>query len=172
VEKSAHGICRDRGRHADDGTDRHQRILRQTLEIENCLHTYFHVGDIRRGFSSPACRARRSDDFAAGGNGARKVENDSVLRITKETNRVYPDTRHRGNPRRKSQAHHSRGKIQFPIHRRLESVDDAEIAGRFRPGGTQNMVCVESGNVKQNKISLAPGKTTALKVVLSSAPLK
>ena len=31
----------------------------------------------------------------------------------------------------------------------------------------QQMVCVESGNVKQNKISLAPGKTAALKVVLA-----
>jgi hypothetical protein len=34
------------------------------------------------------------------------------------------------------------------------------------------MVCVESGNVKQNNISLAPGGTADLKVVLSSAPLK
>jgi len=35
-----------------------------------------------------------------------------------------------------------------------------------------NMVCVESGNVKQNKISLGPGRTAALKVVLSSSSLK
>ena len=33
------------------------------------------------------------------------------------------------------------------------------------------MVCVESGNVKQNKISLAPGQAAALKVVLSSQPV-
>ena len=30
------------------------------------------------------------------------------------------------------------------------------------------MVCVESGNVKQNKIFLAPGTAAALKVVFSS----
>ena len=42
----------------------------------------------------------------------------------------------------------------------------------FDPAEHRQMVCVESGNVKQNKISLAPGKTSALKVVLSSAPLK
>ena len=41
----------------------------------------------------------------------------------------------------------------------------------FDPAEHRNMVCVESGNVKQNKISLAPGKTAALKVVLSSHPL-
>lgn len=34
------------------------------------------------------------------------------------------------------------------------------------------MVCVESGNVKQGKIILAPGKTAALKVVLGSAPMR
>jgi hypothetical protein len=34
------------------------------------------------------------------------------------------------------------------------------------------MVCVESGNVKQNKLSLAPGNASALKVILSSVSLK
>jgi hypothetical protein len=33
------------------------------------------------------------------------------------------------------------------------------------------MVCVESGNVKQNKLTLAPGEQTTLKAVLSTAPL-
>jgi D-hexose-6-phosphate mutarotase len=36
----------------------------------------------------------------------------------------------------------------------------------------KHMVCVESGNVKQNKISLAPGQTASLNVALNSAPLK
>ena len=42
----------------------------------------------------------------------------------------------------------------------------------FDPAEHRQMVCVESGNVKQNKISLAPGKTSALKVVLSSAAVE
>jgi hypothetical protein len=33
------------------------------------------------------------------------------------------------------------------------------------------MVCVESGNVAENKITLAPGKSASLKVVLSSQPI-
>jgi len=41
----------------------------------------------------------------------------------------------------------------------------------FDPAEHKHMVCVESGNLKQNKISLPPGKTTNLKVVLSSQPL-
>jgi D-hexose-6-phosphate mutarotase len=32
----------------------------------------------------------------------------------------------------------------------------------------EHMLCVESGNVAQNKITLAPGKSASLKVVLSS----
>ena len=35
----------------------------------------------------------------------------------------------------------------------------------------RNMVCVESGNVMDNKITLAPGKKASLKVKLSSKPL-
>jgi D-hexose-6-phosphate mutarotase len=38
----------------------------------------------------------------------------------------------------------------------------------FDPAEHKHMICVESGNVGRNKMSLAPGKTTALKVVLSS----
>jgi D-hexose-6-phosphate mutarotase len=34
------------------------------------------------------------------------------------------------------------------------------------------MVCVESGNVKADKLSLAPGKETSLKVVISSVTRK
>ena len=40
----------------------------------------------------------------------------------------------------------------------------------FDPAEYRQMVCVESGNVKQNKISLAPGKSSAVKVVISSRP--
>jgi len=47
-----------------------------------------------------------------------------------------------------------------------------ENAGGFRSGGTPSNGLCGTGNVKQNKLSLAPGKTSALKVVLSSAPLK
>jgi D-hexose-6-phosphate mutarotase len=36
------------------------------------------------------------------------------------------------------------------------------------PAEYKNMVCVEAGNVKKNKLSLAPGKSSAMKVVLDS----
>jgi len=143
-----------------------------TLEFENCLHTYFHVGDIG-AVSLAGLQGAPFDDFAAGANGTRRVENDSVLRITKETNRVYPN-------------HAGTVEIRDEKFRRTIRVEKSgsnstvvwnpwttqKLPDDFDPAEHKHMVCVESGNVKQNKISLAPGKTSALKVVLSSAPLK
>ena len=68
---------------ANDGCD-------ETLEIENCLHTYFQVGDIGAVYLT-GLRNAPFNDFAAGDTGTSKVEHDPVLRIAKETNRVYPD---------------------------------------------------------------------------------
>ena len=144
----------------------------ETLEIENCLHTYFHVGDIG-AVSITGLQSAPFDDNAAGGNGARKVENDSILRITKETNRVYPDNTATVEVRDDS----------FKRTIRVEKINSKstvvwnpwttqKLPDDFDPAEHKHMVCVESGNVKQNKILLAPGKTAALKVVLSSTPLK
>jgi D-hexose-6-phosphate mutarotase len=142
----------------------------KVLEIENCLHTYFHVGDIAQ-VSITGLKDAPFDDFAAGAGGARKMENDAMLRITKETNRVYPDTT---GP---MEIHDTK------LHRvvRIEKSGSAstvvwnpwttQLMSDFDPAEHKHMVCVESGNLKQNKISLPPGKTTALKVVLSSRPI-
>ena len=43
----------------------------KTLEIENCLHTYLHVGDIG-AISLAGLQGAPFDDFAAGAGGARK----------------------------------------------------------------------------------------------------
>jgi D-hexose-6-phosphate mutarotase len=142
------------------------------LEIENCLHTYFHVGDINQVFLT-GLQGAPFDDFAAGANSARKVENDSVLRITKETNRVYPDTTGTVEIRDENlkrtirvEKFNAKSTVVWNPWTTQKLPDD------FDPAEHRQMVCVESGNVKQNKISLAPGKTSALKVVLSSSSLK
>jgi D-hexose-6-phosphate mutarotase len=41
----------------------------------------------------------------------------------------------------------------------------------FDPAEFRQMVCVESGNVKQNKLSLAPGRSATLKVELRTRKL-
>ena len=102
-----------------------------------------------------------------------ELENDSALRITKETNRVYPDST-------STVAIHDE-KLQRMI--RVEKFNSKstvvwnpwttqKLPDDFDPAEHRHMVCVESGNVKQNKILLAPGKTAALKVVLSTGPLQ
>jgi D-hexose-6-phosphate mutarotase len=150
---------------ANDGCD-------EPLEIENCLHTYFHVGDIG-AVSLTGLQNAPFDDFAAGDNGIRKVEHDAVLRIAKETNRVYPDNAatveiidEKLQRKIRVEKFNSHSTIVWNPWTTQKLPDD------FDPAEHKHMVCVESGNVKQNKISLAPGKTSALKVVLSSAPLK
>jgi len=143
-----------------------------SLVLENCLHTYFHVGDIG-AISLTGLQGAPFDDFAAGAAGARQVEEDPALRIPKETNRVYPDNTAAVEIRdemlnrviRVEKSHSQSTVVWNPwtSQKMPEDFDQAEH---------RQMVCVESGNVKQNKITLAPGKTSALKVVLSSAALK
>ena len=142
------------------------------LELENCLHTYLYVGDIAAVFLT-GLRNATFNDFAAGNTGTRKVELEEVLRIGQETNRVYPfnpDTVevHDENLKRviRVEKFHSKSTVIWNPWTTQKLPDD------FDPAEHKNMICVESGNVKQNKLALAPGKTAALKVVLSSAPLK
>ena len=138
------------------------------LEIENCLHTYFQVGDIS-AVSLTGLQGAAFDDFAFGAGGARRAADTSALRITQETNRVYPD--HAATVEIRDE------KLQRVI--RVEKFNSQstvvwnpwttqKLPDDFDPAEHKNMVCVESGNVKQNKLSLAPGKSSALKVVVSS----
>lgn len=143
----------------------------KAVEIENCLHTYFHVGDINQ-VSIVGLQNMPFDDFAAGAGGARKVENDLMLHITKETNRVYPNTPgdveiHDKKFRRKIRIEKS-GSADTVVWNPWTT----QFMSDFDPVEHNRMVCVESGNVKQNKITLAPGKTSTLRVELSSAPLQ
>jgi D-hexose-6-phosphate mutarotase len=145
---------------------------KQTMEIENCLHTYFHVGDIGQ-ISLAGLQGAPFDDFAAGAAGARQVENDSGLRIAKETNRVYPDNSATVEIRDEQlqrvirvEKFNSQSTVVWNPWTTQKMPDD------FGPAEYRQMVCVESGNVKQNKIPLAPGKTSSLRVKLSSASLK
>ena len=143
-----------------------------TLEIENCLHTYFHVGDIG-AVSITGLQATPFNDNAAGAAGALKMETDSVLHIGKETNRVYPDhttaVEIRDDKFQRTirvEKYNSQSTIVWNPWTTQKMPDD------FDPAEHKHMVCVESGNVRQNKLSLAPGKTSALRVVLSSLKVK
>jgi D-hexose-6-phosphate mutarotase len=143
----------------------------ETFEIENCLHTYFQIGDINQT-SISGLEKLPFDDFASGANGARRPAENSPLRITRETNRVYFDSPEAveirdENLRRviRVEKSDSKSTVVWNPWTTQKLPDD------FDPPEHAQMVCVESGNVKQNKISLAPGKTAALKAIISSKPI-
>ncbi len=140
----------------------------ETLEVENCLHTYFQVGDIS-AVSLTGLQGAAFDDFAFGRGGARASAENTPLRITQETNRVYPDNAATVEiideklwRKIRVEKFNSKSTVvwnPWTTQKMPEDFDSAEH---------RQMVCVESGNVKQNKILLAPGKSSALKVVVSS----
>ena len=137
------------------------------LDFENCLHTYFAVGDIRDVSIAGLKGATYLDKTD---QGARKLETAEAIRITAETDRVYPDTP-------------GAVEIHDAKFRRTIRVEKSNSASTvvwnpwmtqrmpdFDPAEHRRMVCVESGNVGQNKISLPPGQTAGLKVILGSRP--
>jgi len=143
----------------------------EALEIENCLHTYFQVGDINSVLLA-GLQGMPFDDFAAGANAARKPASDAPLLVTQETNRVYPDhtgaVEIRDEKLRRTirvEKFGSRSTVVWNPWTTQKLPDD------FDPAEHRQMVCVEAGNVKQNRISLAPGNSASLRVVLSSQPL-
>jgi D-hexose-6-phosphate mutarotase len=137
------------------------------LEFEECLHTYFAVEDIAatsivglKGVSY----LDKVEDFA------KKTEGNDEIRIASEVDRVYLD---------------AKGALEIRDARlgrviRIEKensastivwnpwMDKAQQMPDFGNEEYQNMVCVESGNVKANGIVLGPGQTSTLKVTLSS----
>jgi glucose-6-phosphate 1-epimerase len=140
----------------------------ETLEIENCLHSYFHVGDIE-AVGITGLEGAAYDDYASGATGLRRTETGPVLRVTQETNRTYPG--HTGPVEIRDEKlgrtirvekFNSRSTVVWNPWTTQKLPDD------FDPAEHRQMVCVETGNVKQDKILLAPGKTADLKAVVSS----
>lgn len=132
----------------------------RSFDFENCLHTYFAFGDILDVSIAGLKGAHYLDKTD---KRARKLESAAAIRITAETNRVYPDTP-------------DTVEIRDAKFRRAVRVDKSGSAATvvwnpwttqlmpdFDPAEHRQMVYVESGNVGQNKITLAPGATTVIK---------
>jgi len=138
------------------------------VRFENCLHTYFHVGDIS-AVSVTGLAGAPFDDFAHGANGAPRPGDNDDLRINQETNRVYPDSsspveivdRALGRVIRVEKTGSSSTVVWNPW-------TTQKMPGDFGPEEYREMICVESGNVKQNAMTLASGESTSLTVTVSS----
>jgi D-hexose-6-phosphate mutarotase len=142
----------------------------QQFNFENCLHTYFHVGDIGQvsvvGLKG-ASYLDKIDSYA------QKVEHSDAITITSEVDRTYLDTTstveiHDRALRRKILVEKSGSNstvVWNPWIAKSQQMPD------FGDDEYKQMICVESGNVGRNKIALAPGCSSVLRVTLSSAPL-
>ena len=137
--------------------------------FESCLHTYFQISDIHAvsitGLQNVAYHDKVEDLDA--------LETATVIRFDREVDRVYFDTT-------------STTEIIDPGLKRTILVEKSgsdstivwnpwiEKSKRMADFGDDEylqMVCVESGNVSANKITLPPGECAVLKVNVSSEPL-
>ncbi len=141
-----------------------------TFDFENCLHTYFAVGDI----STLQVVGLQGVDYLDSLEGhQRKTEVNDAIRFTGEVDRTFINTRHRVE-------------IHDPAWRRRIRVEKtggvstvvwnpwiakAKAMTDFGNEEYQRMVCVESGNVATNQITLAPDEAATLTMKLSSEAL-
>jgi D-hexose-6-phosphate mutarotase len=140
------------------------------LEFEECLHTYFSVDDIAATTITGLTGHSYLDKVA---NFAKKTETGDAIKITSELDRVYLDATgtvdihdaRLGRTIRVAKKNSSSTVVWNPWIAKAQQMPD------FGNDEYQNMVCVESGNVSANKLTLAPGKSSKMKVMLSSLPL-
>jgi D-hexose-6-phosphate mutarotase len=137
--------------------------------FENCFHTYFAVSGIDAVSITGLKGAPYLDRLDST---ALKSESADAIRIRSEVDRTYVNA---AGP----------VEIQDATLRRVIRVEKsgsastvvwnpwvakAKAMADFGDEEFRQMVCVESGNVAQNKIALAPGGIASLKVVVSSRP--
>jgi D-hexose-6-phosphate mutarotase len=142
----------------------------QDFTFENCLHTYFHVGDIN---SISITGLKGSAYLDKTENFARKTEHSEHIKISRETDRIYLDTTapveiHDSNLGRRIRIEKS-GSLSTVVWNPW--VDKAHQMPDFGGDEFQRMVCVESGNVADNRLTLPAGKSSALQVEFSTLPL-
>jgi D-hexose-6-phosphate mutarotase len=140
------------------------------LVLENCLHTYFEVSDVT---AISVTGLKGLDYLDKVTNFSRKTETADAVRIDSEVDRIYLDTKgpveildpRIGRRIRIAKENSSSTVVWNPWVARAQQMPD------FGNDEYSKMVCVESGNVGPNELTLAPGATSKLKVTLSSEPL-
>lgn len=137
------------------------------LEFEECLHTYFAVENIA---TTSVVGLKGLSYLDKVQNFAKKTEKNEAIRIDAEVDRIYLD---------------SKGTVEIRDDRlkrviRIEKENSASTvvwnpwiakAQQMPDFGNeeyQTMLCVESGNVNANRAILPPGKSSTMKVKLSS----
>jgi glucose-6-phosphate 1-epimerase len=142
----------------------------EELAFEDCLHSYFEVGDAA-AISITGLRGMSYLDKVA--DFAPKTQTEEAIRIGSEVDRIYLNTIGAveiEDPR-------LRRKIRIEKQGSLSTVvwnpwiTKAQQMPDFGNDEFNRMVCVESGNVASNRTRLPPGGRSVLAVKLSSLPL-
>lgn len=140
------------------------------LSFEDCLHTYFQVGDINQISVTGLKGVEYLDQME---HFARKRETNDEIKITCETDRIYLNTGstveiHDAKLQRRIRVAKSGSRATVlwnPWINKSKRMPD------FGDDEFHNMVCVESCNVSENKRTLATGQTSSLRIDLSTARL-
>lgn len=140
------------------------------MSLEDCLHTYFTVGDISQ-VSITGLKGLQYLDKVE--NYARKQETSDALRIGSEVDRVFlnatgPVEIHDPKLGRKILVEKT-GSASCVVWNPW--IAKAKAMADFGDEEYHQMLCVEAGNVGENEISLPPGQSKSLKVTLSSRSL-
>jgi len=138
--------------------------------FENCLHTYFAVGDVSK---VKVTGLKGVDYLDQPTNFSRHTEREAAIRIASEVDRAYLNTPHM------VEIHDAALRRVIRVEKDGANstvvwnpwIEKAKAMQDFGDEEYQQMVCVESGNVALNRIKLTPGQTSRLKVKLSSKPL-
>jgi len=142
----------------------------EILSFENCLHTYFEVGDIT-AVSIQGLKGASYLDKVAGF--AQKTEMDDAIRFGSEIDRIYLNT---SEPVEIIDTRIGR-RIRIEKQGSLSTVvwnpwiSKSQQMPDFGNEEYERMVCVESGNVASNMVKLPPGETSRLTVKLSTSML-
>jgi len=143
----------------------------EPFPFESCLHTYLEVADVT-AISITGLKGTKYLDKVA--NFAKKTDASANLRINSEVDRIYLDTTgpvELMDPRSRRRIRvEKRGSNSTVIWNPW--IGKAQQMPDFGNDEYQRMVCIESGNVAANQITLAPGETSTLSVTISSEGLE
>ena len=142
----------------------------QDFTFEDCLHTYFTIGDVDAVSLTGLKGAEYLDKTA---NFARKREAAEHIKIGGEVDRTYLDTTSA------VQIHDSKLGRRIIVEKTGSNstvvwnpwIAKSQQMPDFGNDEYKQMVCVESGNIADNQITLPAGKSSSLKIILSTAPL-
>jgi glucose-6-phosphate 1-epimerase len=135
--------------------------------FENCLHTYFAVSDVTAVSITGLEGVTYLDKVASF---LEKTEGKEPIRIGSEVDRTYLDTTgpveiidpRLGRRVRIEKKGSASTVVWNPWIAKAQQMPD------FGNEEYEQMLCIESGNVANNSITLAPGATSTLEVTLST----